>query len=65
MNTVDDPIQAAREAGFDLDLIDTNLALTPEERLRQHDEALQLVLALQRARESGDAKLHATAATTR
>jgi hypothetical protein len=65
MNSTDDPLQAARDAGFDLDLIDTNLALSAEERLRQHDEALEFMCELQRARETTDAKLHATSATTR
>ena len=49
MNSKIDPIEAARKAGFDLDLIDTNLALSPEERLRQHDEAVNVMLALQEA----------------
>ena len=60
MTKVVDPITAAREAGFDLDLIDTNLALTPEDRLRQHDEALAVMLALQQARRAADAELQST-----
>jgi hypothetical protein len=43
MNPADDAIEEARRAGFDLDLLDSNLALTPEERWRQHDTALKLV----------------------
>jgi len=56
MATENDPIQAARDAGFDVDLIDTNLALAPEERLRQHDDALQVMLALRDARAAADAE---------
>jgi hypothetical protein len=43
MNPADDALEQARRAGFDLDLLDTNLALTPEERWQQHDAALELV----------------------
>lgn len=63
--TTDDPVHNAREAGFDLDLIDANLARSPEERLRLHDEALHVVLELCAARETRDAKLHATPAASR
>jgi hypothetical protein len=52
-----DVIEAARAAGFDLHLIDTNLALTLEERLRQHDQALDIILELQQAQQAADAKL--------
>ena len=65
MTSTVDPIQVARDAGFDIDLIDTNLALTPEERLRQHDEAVNVMLALQEARRANDAKLHPPAGATR
>lgn len=65
MNSTVDPIQVARDAGFDIDLIDTNLALTPEERLRHHDEAVNVMLALQEARRANDAKLHPAARATR
>ncbi len=60
MNPADDPIEQARRAGFDMDLLDTNLALTPEERWRQHDTALEFVLELQQARTARDAKLQPT-----
>ena len=63
MDLTVDPIQAARDAGFDLDLIDTNLALTPEQRLKQHDDALELMLELRKACDAAlNAKLHSTAA---
>ncbi|HUJ45444.1 MAG TPA: hypothetical protein VLW52_17750 [Opitutaceae bacterium] len=65
MNPADQAIQEAHRAGFDLDLLDTNLALTPEERWRQHDAALELVLELEKARIARDAKLQPAAATTR
>lgn len=45
----DPAIEAARRAGFDMDLLDTNLALTLEERLLQHDAALELALELRAA----------------
>ena len=49
---MDDPAKAleeARKAGIDLDLLDANLALSYEERVLQHDSALELALALRRA----------------
>ena len=50
MNPPTDPaIEEARRAGFDLDLLDSNLALTPEQRALRHDSALELVLALREA----------------
>ena len=44
-------IQDAEAHGIDLSLLDDNLLLTPEERLRQHCRALQLALDLRRAAE--------------
>ena len=55
--TPDEAIEAARLAGFDLDLIDTNLALPIEERWRQHNMALNLLLKFERARIERDARL--------
>lgn len=49
-------IEEAEKAGFDLALIDASLALTPEQRVRQHDRALALVLELDRVRKERDAK---------
>lgn len=43
MNPADDALEEARRAGLDLDLLDSNLALTPEERARRHESALELV----------------------
>jgi hypothetical protein len=48
-------LDQAREAGIDLDLIDTNLALPVEERWRQHDGALRFILKLQEARAAHNA----------
>jgi hypothetical protein len=49
MNPANDPIEEARRAGLDLDLLDSNLALTPEERALRHESALELMLALKEA----------------
>jgi len=56
-STPDQALDAAAKAGFDLDMLDTNLALTVEERWRQHDEALNILLKFQRARIERDARL--------
>lgn len=45
-----DPVRVAEEAGFDSNLIDHNLALTPEQRLEEHQGALDLVWELEKAR---------------
>ena len=42
-------IEEARRAGIDLDLLDSNLALSPEERVLRHESALELVRALREA----------------
>ena len=52
--------EQAREAGIDLDLIDTNLALSVEERWRQHDGALRFILKLQEAKAAHDTGLQPT-----
>lgn len=41
----------AIQAGVDLEMLEYNLALAPEERARQHDAALALVLELKQAGE--------------
>ena len=46
-------LDAAREAGIDLDLLDLNLSLSVAERWRQHDEALALAEQLRAARKKG------------
>lgn len=37
-------LEEARKAGIDLNLIDCNLALTPEQRIERHQGALELDL---------------------
>jgi hypothetical protein len=59
MNQHDQAIEEARKAGFDLNLIDCNLALTPEERMLRHDSALELAQELRKAGE----RLHAQPAS--
>lgn len=53
-------LQQAREAGIDLDLIESNLALSVPERWRQHDGALRFILKLQQAKAAYDAGLQPT-----
>lgn len=51
MQALDDTaIEDAKRAGFDLSLVDASLKLSPEERARQHDQALALVLEFDRIR---------------
>jgi len=47
---------AATEYGFDMSLIEDALKLTPQQRLEQHQRALNLVLDLKRAGERNAAK---------
>jgi hypothetical protein len=54
---VDSAIEEALRAGFDLNLIELNLSLTPAERWRQHDMALEVILELEKARMTRDAGL--------
>ena len=42
MKPADQALEEARRAGIDLDLLDTNLALSVKERWQQHDAALEL-----------------------
>lgn len=49
MDNSDQALETARQAGIDLDLLDSNLALTYEERVLRHDSALELMLALREA----------------
>jgi len=44
-----DPLDIATRAGIDLGLIDDNLRLSYEERVLQHQDALNLALAIERA----------------
>lgn len=57
-------IEDAERAGFDLTLVDESLRLTHEERARQHDQALALVLEFDRIRDEQNAKLESSAAAT-
>jgi len=57
MQSADQAIEEARRAGIDLDLVDTNLALSVKERWQQHDAALELALKLQAAGKLRDARL--------
>ena len=43
------PLQQAEDAGFDLSLVDESLRLSPEQRLLQHQRALELVLAVEQS----------------
>ena len=61
----DPAIEEARRAGFDLNLIEMNLSLAPEERWRQHDMALEVILELEEARLARDARLQATPTESR
>ena len=63
MNADEKAIAEAERAGFDLSLVDSNLALTPEERLLRHDSALELVLEMRAAGAALYAK-RASASTT-
>jgi hypothetical protein len=42
--------RAAHEYGFDMSLIEANLRLSPEQRLDEHQRALDLVLEIEAAR---------------
>ena len=58
-------VESAREAGFDISLMDSNLALSPAERWRQHNLALEMALELQQARRVRDSKLRQTSTPAR
>lgn len=45
-----DAIQEAIDYGIDISMLKDNLALTPAERLRRHDMALDMVEMLQKAK---------------
>jgi len=54
---------AHQAAGFDLTLVEESLRLSPEQRLLQHQAALELVLAMERAgRQSRERQSFAAAA---
>jgi hypothetical protein len=54
-------IAEAVQAGVDIEMVEYNLTLTPEQRARQHDGALQLALELKRLGEEMRANAGATA----
>ena len=58
-------LEEARRAGIDLDLMDTILSQTVEERWRQHDAALALALKLEQAMKARDAGLQHVAQAAR
>lgn len=60
-----DPIAEAKNAGFDLSLVDSSLALTHEQRAEQHDSALALVLEFDRIRHERDAHIAPTRSAAR
>jgi len=49
MNESEKAIAEAENAGFDLSLVDSNLALTVEQRMLHHDSALEFVQQLRKA----------------
>jgi len=65
MNPVEqaEALEAARRAGIDLDLLDSNLALSVKDRWAQHAAALELATKLTEARKARDAKLQPHTAT--
>jgi pheromone shutdown protein TraB len=65
MEQLDPALEEARRAGIDLDLIDSNLALTVEQRWKQHDAALELALMLETAGKIRDARLQSIASASR
>lgn len=48
------PIAEAIKAGFDMNLIELNLSLSPEQRIEQHQSALSLILELEKIRADSD-----------
>jgi hypothetical protein len=50
----DPSIEEALLAGFDLNLIEINLSLSPDERWRQHDMALAVIQEFEQARLTRD-----------
>ena len=57
--------EAAARAGFDLNLVECNLLLTPEQRLLRHDSALELAQALRQAADQRHAFASSAHPTTR
>ncbi len=53
MNEID-PVKIAEAAGFDISLIEHSLDLTPEQRLLEHQSALDLVWELEKIRNTSN-----------
>jgi hypothetical protein len=53
-NNKSNPILEAQAAGFDIQLLELNLSLTPAQRIEQHQSALSLVLDLENIRMARD-----------
>ena len=62
---IESAIEEAAQAGFDLNLMENNLSMTPEERWKQHDMALAVILELEEARMKRDARLQSTTTPSR
>jgi hypothetical protein len=54
-----DPWQEAERYGFDMSVVEANLRKTPLERIRAHDRALSLALALRQAMSEKERQGHA------
>ena len=46
--------RAAAEYGFDMSLVEDALRMTPEQRIKEHQRALNLLLEIESARELND-----------
>lgn len=58
-------LEVARSAGIDLDMIDSNLALSVKERWTQHEQAFELAMKLKQAGKVRYAKLQSIADATK
>ena len=54
-----DPWQEAERYGFDMSVVAANLTKTPLERIRAHDRALSLAMALRQAMTEKEGQGHA------
>jgi hypothetical protein len=57
---LNEAIEEAQRAGFDLSLVEASLRLSPEERAAQHDQALSLVLEFDQIRRDRSEKPKST-----
>ena len=46
----------AKEAGYDMSLLEASLALTPEQRLEEHQRVLNFILEIQQTRTEHDSR---------